>query len=267
MNGALLSSLMPVVKHTVYWEKKDVFLLYEDIYKIWVMFVVESGSFYYEIGESKGTATFGDIVICPPDTVFRRVIVTPLTFYYVELVWEGPGAEKVIPAGSISISNTSRLAQNYAVMKKWKAWPISMKSRKYKHYLQDLWQLYCDELGEGSLSGESEEDRQPEPLMQQAHLMIQQHAFRALNLKDIAEVLDISPVQLTKKFTASFGVTPLRYLTSLRLGKAKRLLVETDMTIEHIAENCGYQNGFYLHRMFVKYEHTTPSHYRKSHRI
>lgn len=267
MNETLLSSLLPVVKHTVYWENKDIFLLYEDIYKTWVMFVVESGSFYYEIGESKGTATFGDIVICPPETAFRRVIVTPLTFYYVELVWDGQNGEKVIPAGNISIRDTSRLAQNFAVMKKWKAWPISVKAPKYKHYLQDIWLLYCDELGEGSLPGEPEGDRKPDPVMRQAQLMIQQQAFRMFNLKDIAAALGISPVQLTKRFSSSFGINPLSYLTSLRLAKAKRLLVETDLTIEHISENCGYQNGFYLHRMFVKYEHTTPSHYRKSHRL
>ena len=72
-----------------------------------------------------------------------------------------------------------------------------------------------------------------------------------------------NPVVITR----SFGVTPLRYLTSLRLNKAKMLLLETNMTIEQISECCGYQNGFYLNRVFVKYEHTTPSRYRNTHRM
>ncbi|GAA3413428.1 AraC family transcriptional regulator [Paenibacillus hodogayensis] len=265
MQGALISNLQ--VRSIVYWENKDAFLHYEDIYKVWVMFMVESGSFDFEIGETRGTATFGDVVICPPDTPFRRVIVTPLTFYYFELFLEGTDREAFIPSGKVSIRNTARLAQNFTVMKKWKSWPILVKALKYKHYIQDIWLIYGDECGEGSLPGEPGGARKPEPLMHQAQLMIQQQAFRVFNLKDIAAALGISPVQLTKKFSASFGMNPLSYLTSLRLAKAKQLLIETDLTIEHISENCGYQNGFYLHRMFVKHEHTTPSHYRKSHRI
>jgi AraC family transcriptional regulator len=260
---------VPYPKNGMTWEQKDKFLRYEDVYNVWVMFAVEAGSFYYEIGGLKGTATFGDIVICPPDTVFRRVVVAPLTFYYLELVWidsqsSGQQAADIIPAGKISIVNTSRLAHNYAAMRKWHSWPRPVRLPQFNHYCRDIWLLYCDELGEGDMQNEKSAGGKPDPLMTEARLLIEKHAFAMLNLKEIAAALGISAVQLTKKFSSSYGMTPLRYLTSLRLRKAKMLLLETKMTIDQISECCGYQNGFYLHRVFVKYEHTTPSNYRKS---
>jgi AraC-like DNA-binding protein len=270
MQAPLLSGFVPELQDFTYWESKDKFQMYEDIYTEWVIFAIEEGAFYYEIGNEKGMATFGDLVICPPDTVFRRVIVTPLTFYFFWLNWtEGPGSgDTAIPAGKISILNTARLAHNYAAMKKWQGWPGVVRLSQYSHYCRDMWLMYCEELGEGETRIKHEAIPNPvDPSMQEAQSLIHQRAFTKLSLNQVASTLGITPVQLTKRFNASYGVTPLRYLTALRLKKAKHLLLDTKMTIEQIAECCGYQNGFYLHRLFAKYEHMTPSHYRKTHRI
>ena len=152
MQAPLLSGFVPELQDFTYWESKDKFQMYEDIYTEWVIFAIEEGAFYYEIGNEKGMATFGDLVICPPDTVFRRVIVTPLTFYFFWLNWtEGPGSgdTAIIPAGKISILNTARLAHNYAAMKKWQGWPGVVRLSQYSHYCRDMWLMYCEELGEG----------------------------------------------------------------------------------------------------------------------
>lgn len=273
MHVPLLSGFIPDIQDFAYWESKDKFQMYEDIYTEWVIFAIEEGAFYYEIGEEKGTATFGDIVICPPDTMFRRVIVTPLTFYFFWLAWtEGPGSgdagESAIPVGKISILNTARLTHNYASMKKWQAWPGKIRLLQYSHYFRDMWLTYCEELGEGTRRTKQELSPNPvDPTMREAQSLIHQRAFTKLNLNQVASSLGITAVQLTKRFSAAYGVTPLRYLTELRLKKAKMLLMDSKMTIEQIAECCGYQNGFYLHRVFAKYEHMTPSHYRKTYRV
>jgi len=56
------------------------------------------------------------------------------------------------------------------------------------------------------------------------------------------------------------------YLTSLRMRKARKYLLETDKTMEDIAESIGYQNGFYFSRIFKKKVGVTPSAFRKKHR-
>jgi len=56
-------------------------------------------------------------------------------------------------------------------------------------------------------------------------------------------------------------------LTSLRLRKAQSLLLETNKTLEDIAEKCGYKNGFYFSRRFSKKLNISPSEYRKNNKL
>lgn len=135
---------------------------------------------------------------------------------------------------------------------------------QWNHFLQDLWQLYWMEQ---EVSRQAEERRGQDPLMQEAERWLRQQAFGPIVLKEFGERLGLSPVQLTRKFQGAYGVTPMDYLTSLRIQKAKTLLLETEMTLEQIAEQCGYENGFYLSRMFSKTVKTSPSQYRKAHRV
>ncbi|TMV48638.1 helix-turn-helix transcriptional regulator [Paenibacillus mesophilus] len=84
--------------------------------------------------------------------------------------------------------------------------------------------------------------------------------------KDTA-ILGLSPARFTQKFKADFGITPMQHLTSIRLEKAKRFLLETTLTLEQISESIGYQNGYYLNRIFMKHMKVTPAKYRKAHTV
>lgn len=272
MNVLPPTGFVPRFLHSIYWQNKERFELYEDISSNWIIFVIESGSFYYEIGDKKGNATFGDVVICPPHIVFRRVVVSPLTFHWFALQWEngsdGAGDPSThIPAGKISIRDTERLAANNRALRSADAllnpWRMTVKN----HYLQDIWLTYCEETRDGLSESDGMYRGAEDPVMKRASYLIRQNAFYKFELKALAKSLGISPVQLSKKFKTAYGITPIQYLTSLRLERAKTLLMETRLTLEQISECCGYQSGFYLNRVFLKHERITPSQFRKASRI
>ncbi|MBD2862364.1 helix-turn-helix transcriptional regulator [Paenibacillus oceani] len=274
MDGFLLSDCVPRLIYSMYWERKDKFLFYEDTYKEWTIFAVESGSFYYELGGDKGIATFGDLLICPPKTPFRRVIVEPLTFFVLRLRWFTREGSRMEPAehrefftGKINLQNTSRLLANYKMMKQSETFDTERRLHRISHYVQDIWLLYCGESGEGAESEDRIMPNKPEPIMLKASSLIQKHAFQTIDLKQIAAMLGLSPARFTQKFKADFGITPIQHLTSIRLEKAKRLLLETTLTLEQISESIGYQNGYYLNRIFRKHMNVTPATYRKTHSV
>ena len=69
---------------------------------------------------------------------------------------------------------------------------------------------------------------------------------------------------LRKLFKKEMGVTPLEYLTSLRMKKAEIMLSSLwtkDYSISEIAELCGYDNALYFSRVFRKWFGCSPSRY------
>ena len=74
----------------------------------------------------------------------------------------------------------------------------------------------------------------------------------------LAAELGISPVQLSRRFSKSIGMTPSSYLSHIRLEKAQSLLIETSLPLEQIAQACGFSNGFYLSRVFTKIMKVSP---------
>jgi transcriptional regulator GlxA family with amidase domain len=45
------------------------------------------------------------------------------------------------------------------------------------------------------------------------------------------------------------------------------MLLETNYPLDHIAEQCGSENGFYLSRVFSKKFEMSPSAYRSTHQM
>jgi AraC-like DNA-binding protein len=265
---------MPRFLSCVHWVCKEQFLLDVDTYDRWVMFAVEDGAFSYKIGDRRGVAGFGDLVLCPPGVAFHRKVETALTFLFFQLEWvdvmgraRGGGEISGLPAGKISLHDRSRLTSTYALLNMALAGDEEQAKWPKNHCLQDLWLQHCAESAASRNGGGGQAASGASTEMQEARARIEAAALQPLNLRDVAEGLRMSPAQLTKRFSKTFGEAPIRYVTALRMEAAKKLLRETRLTLEQISERCGYPNGFYLNRVFVRQTGQTPSQYRKLHRI
>ncbi|MFD8029619.1 helix-turn-helix domain-containing protein [Streptomyces sp. NPDC059717] len=73
----------------------------------------------------------------------------------------------------------------------------------------------------------------------------------------------MSVYHFVRVFRNSTGETPHRYLTRLRIELAQRLLSETTLTIEQIAERCGFAGPGPLSSAFLRQVGVRPSVYRK----
>ncbi len=83
-----------------------------------------------------------------------------------------------------------------------------------------------------------------------------------MGLSQMCRELDVSLPHLTRQFHLQTGLSPIRYLTSLRLEHAISLLLNTSMGLEAIAAECGYSNGNYLSKVFKKNMGVSPDQYR-----
>jgi transcriptional regulator GlxA family with amidase domain len=169
----------------------------------------------------------------------------------------------VVPTGKITIQDVQRLVSNFAYLRESLDITTAEAKQKQNFLMHDIWQMYCYENDKML----AEIAKTSDPLMDAAASLIKAEGLRPLSIQDLAVRLELSPVQLSRRFKANFGISPSDYLTDLRIQHAKILLAETKLTLEQIAERCGYESGFYLSRVFTKKMQMSPKQYRNIHFI
>lgn len=87
-----------------------------------------------------------------------------------------------------------------------------------------------------------------------------------ISLDDLIEVAHTNKTTLTVIFKDLFDTTPIKYINSIRMNKAKELLTNTDISIGEIAELTGFQSIHYFSRFFKTREAITPIEYRMTHK-
>ena len=83
-----------------------------------------------------------------------------------------------------------------------------------------------------------------------------------IDLGRYAEELGFSSAYLTKIFKRYAGMTPVRFLTNIRISNARRLLDTTDLTVSQIGESVGYNDQFHFSKTFSKITGMSPMAYR-----
>jgi AraC-like DNA-binding protein len=83
------------------------------------------------------------------------------------------------------------------------------------------------------------------------------------SLKIMAKNIFLSVPHFCRLCRQFFNITPMRMVTRLRLHKAQGLLKNTDLNLEQIAEEVGYENAFSFSVSFKKLFGISPSSVRK----
>ena len=91
---------------------------------------------------------------------------------------------------------------------------------------------------------------------------MREHFHEPLDIKTCADLLHISVSWFSHLFTQVIGVSPHKYLLSLRIDKAKELLSYSSMNIAEISASVGFPDSLYFSRLFRRYTGYSPMNYR-----
>jgi AraC-like DNA-binding protein len=86
-----------------------------------------------------------------------------------------------------------------------------------------------------------------------------------LSVEDVARSLGISRVQLYRKVKAVLGTSPTDFIQSVRLTKARQLLLDESLTIAEVAYQLGFNSPSYFSTSFKGRYQISPSEYRALH--
>lgn len=92
---------------------------------------------------------------------------------------------------------------------------------------------------------------------------MQEHLTEEVSLSVLAEEFHLNPQYISQLFKNEIGVGFLSYLTNIRMEKAKKLLVSTQLSMAEIADQTGYGDYRVFTKVFKKTEGITPSQYRR----
>lgn len=93
---------------------------------------------------------------------------------------------------------------------------------------------------------------------------IENHYSEALSVDYIASQFSITPTYLSTLFKKETGINLSTYIGNLRIMKAQKLLLETDLKINEIAERIGIPSQSTFVRQFKKFSGCLPTEYRQS---
>ncbi|MBJ7536235.1 GlxA family transcriptional regulator [Marinomonas transparens] len=93
---------------------------------------------------------------------------------------------------------------------------------------------------------------------------IQVDPARDWSLESLAEIAHCSSRHLVRLFKESTGITTREYIHKLRLALAMQFLQSSALSIEEVAERCGFDDPRQFRRLWARKHPAPPSHYRRS---
>jgi len=105
-------------------------------------------------------------------------------------------------------------------------------------------------------------DRHPDELITQIQFWMRTNLSSTRSLNQVAQKFSISQRTFARRFKAATGNTPLGYWQKVRLEAAQELLSSSNLSIQEIAFQVGFQDQANLTRQFNKNLNITPRAYR-----
>lgn len=84
-----------------------------------------------------------------------------------------------------------------------------------------------------------------------------------IRIQDLSDLCGLDRSYLTKLFKTSTGYSPQEYLISFRMKRAKKLLADAHLPIQHVSYSVGYNDQFAFSKAFRKAVGVSPSLYRQ----
>ncbi len=103
--------------------------------------------------------------------------------------------------------------------------------------------------------------------LEQARRWLQDHRNEPYSLQATARAAATSPRTLLRWFAKVYGESPQDYLHRLRIAQAQALLQTTYLTVDAVAQHCGYSDTGSFRKIFHRVSGTTPGAFRQRFRL
>ncbi|MBQ8301723.1 MAG: helix-turn-helix transcriptional regulator [Clostridia bacterium] len=94
---------------------------------------------------------------------------------------------------------------------------------------------------------------------------ISENYHEPLTLELIADKFRLNPNYLSTLFKSCMGFGLKKYITIIRIERAREMLLNSDLSVSQIAFKCGFNDSNYFSQVFRSTVNDTPLHFRNTH--
>lgn len=98
--------------------------------------------------------------------------------------------------------------------------------------------------------------------IERARIFLDSHWDLDLSASELAERVGIAESTLRERFAATYGTTPVRYMTERRMRVAENLLRGSTCDVGEVGRRAGYVSADRFRRIFTRYYGVPPSEFR-----
>lgn len=194
----------------------------------------------------------GKIYLIPPHTRFTGKAYKPFIQFAVHFLAESPFDRVLNKMLEFPAENIAEL-----IMK------LSGKNSKLQNTIL-LQQIILNALSQIPMEAFSPKQKTLlDPRIKEILLYIEKHPGERHTVESLSARVNMSVNNFHRKFVEGADISPKQYLLKLRMEYAKKLLLETAMTIDEIAAASGFMDRYHFSKNFKNYFLHPPAEFRK----
>lgn len=136
---------------------------------------------------------------------------------------------------------------------------MSKKGNVNEHFISMNINKIMYELNE--ISNETRDIQ--EKIIKQAITFIENNFYSEINLKALAQYVNLSLFHFSRVFKQYTGYSPYEYIINFRINYAKKLLQNTNLSIKEISVTVGFNSDTHFMTTFKKHTNLTPKQFRE----
>lgn len=191
----------------------------------------------YQIGEKH-------IFIIPPDTIFSFKADREEPWEYTWLCFDGDYAKKLLTLKSPVMPFKEKYFENLLACRKY-------TGIEAEYLASRLWMIFAQIFRKNRFADYTAVLRE----------YITKNYMKKISIEKIAENMGLSRKYLSALFKQSTGKSPQEFLISLRIDKAKDLMINHGYNVGEAAKSVGYEDSLAFSQLFKRHMGHSPAYY------